>query len=91
MLLQTTARSGDLRQLPAAQARHVADLLHITLAALGVNDDLAKAQEVCQRKALLLGYIAGVFLAMTLSCRTSIASTMTCTGTGIGLSTASRA
>ncbi len=30
----------------AAKARHVADLLHVTLAALSSNDELAKARKV---------------------------------------------
>ncbi len=71
---------NDVRQVPAAQARHVADLLHVTLAALGVNDELAKAQEVCEREVLLLAYIAGVGLARGSNGRGSLFSTVTCTG-----------
>jgi len=37
---------GRLGEACAAKARHVADLLHVTLAALSSNDELAKAREV---------------------------------------------
>lgn len=48
------ANGGRLSEACIAKARHVADLLHVTLAALTSNDELVKAREVrslCTRTA----------------------------------------
>ena len=64
LMMRTSFSTDEFTLCFATQARHVADLLHVTLAALGVNEDLAKAQEVCRDECC--GAVACVSQAWTL-------------------------